>query len=164
MVPNTTPLKPGETKINAFSLSSIKQRKALEGVTKAEKKDYTVYPTEPFNETDMLLQWTKFAKKLEDRGMMILNSLMTMNDPVLQGTTIIHELPNEGTKIEFESTKNELLGYLRGMLHNHDITIEIIVNEKAASKRAFTPEDKYNRLKEINPNIELLRKTFDLDY
>ena len=121
------------------------------------------YPKEPFNETDMLLQWNKFAQKLEDRGHMILHSLMMMNDPKLEGTKIIHELPNEGTKIEFERTKNEILGYLRGMLHNHDIAIEIVVNETMDSKRAFTPQDKFNRLKELNPDLELLRKAFDLD-
>jgi hypothetical protein len=49
------------------------------------------------------------------------------------------------------------------MLHNHDIDIEIVVNETMDSKRAFTPQDKFNRLKELNPNLELLRKAFDLD-
>lgn len=121
------------------------------------------YPTEPFTETDMLLQWNKFAQKLEERGQMIMQSLMLINDPKLEGTKITHELPNEGTKIEFERTKNEVLGYLRGMLHNHDIEIELVVNEKMENKRAFTPQDKFNRMKEINPNLEVLRKTFDLD-
>ncbi|MBN8566885.1 MAG: DNA polymerase III [Flavobacteriales bacterium] len=111
----------------------------------------------------MLLQWNKFAQKLEERGQMIMQSLMLINDPKLEGTKITHELPNEGTKIEFERTKNEVLGYLRGMLHNHDIEIELVVNEKMENKRAFTPQDKFNRMKEINPNLEVLRKMFDLD-
>lgn len=111
----------------------------------------------------MQLQWNKFALKLEERGQKILNSLMLINDPVLKGTTIYHELPNEGTKVEFERAKTEILGYLRGMLHNHSITIEITVNETIDSKRAFTPQDKYNRLNEINPNLDLLKKIFDLD-
>jgi hypothetical protein len=41
--------------------------------------------------------------------------------------------------------------------------IEVVVNEKVENKFAFTPLDKYNRLNEINPNLELLKKTFDLD-
>ena len=41
--------------------------------------------------------------------------------------------------------------------------LEIVVNEKVENKFAFTPLDKYNRLNEINPNLELLKKTFDLD-
>ena len=152
-----------ETKVSAFSLASIKAKKELVAQHQSVVRVEDNYPKEAFNDTDMLLQWNKFAQKLEDRGHMILHSLMMMNDPKLEGTKIIHELPNQGTKIEFERTKNEILGYLRGMLHNHDINIEIVVNETMDSKRAFTPQDKFNRLKELNPDLELLRKTFDLD-
>lgn len=93
-----------------------------------------------------------------------MESLLMINDPKLEGTTIIHELPNDGSKIDFETQIHGLLGYLRGHLHNHDITIEIVVNEKIENKFAFTPLDKFNRLNEINPNLELLKKTFDLDF
>lgn len=153
----------GEPKVSAFSLASIKQKKELAEAQKLVTKEAIQYPTEPFNETDMLLQWNKFALKLEEKGQMIMHSLMLINDPKLDGYKITHELPNEGTQLEFERTKNEVLGYLRGMLHNHDIEIELVVNEKMENKRAFTPQDKFNRLNEINPNLELLRKTFDLD-
>jgi len=152
-----------EPKVSAFSLASIKQKKELAEAQKLVVKETIQYPTEPFTETDMLLQWNKFAQKLEERGQMIMQSLMLINDPKLEGTKITHELPNEGTKIEFERTKNEVLGYLRGMLHNHDIEIELVVNEKMENKRAFTPQDKFNRMKEINSNLEVLRKMFDLD-
>ena len=152
-----------EPKVSAFSLASIKQKKELAEAQKLVTKEVIQYPTEQFNETDMLLQWNKFALKLEEKGQMIMHSLMLINDPKLDGAKITHELPNEGTRLEFERTKNEVLGYLRGMLHNHDIEIELVVNEKMENKRAFTPQDKFNRLNEINPNLELLRKTFDLD-
>lgn len=93
-----------------------------------------------------------------------MESLLLMNDPVLEGTTIIHELPNESSKSDFESGQLELLGYLRGKLHNHDIKIQINVNDTIVERRAFTPMDRYNRLKEINPSLEILKKTFDLDF
>ena len=111
----------------------------------------------------MLLQWSKYAQRLSDKGHKIMESLLLICDPKLNGNKIIHELPNEGSKIEFETEKNELLGYLRGKLHNHDIEIEVIVNESVENKFAFTAQDKYNRLNELNPNLELLKKTFDLD-
>ena len=69
----------------------------------------------------------------------------------------------QGSKLDFESEKSALLGYLKGHLHNHDISIEVVVNESIENKFAFTAQDKFNRLKEINPNLELLRRTFDLD-
>jgi hypothetical protein len=120
-------------------------------------------PNEPFTETQMLEQWMKYAQRMEDKGYRIIASLLTINDPTLEGTNIIHELPNDSSKIDFEKEKPELLGYLRGKLHNHDITIEVKVNETLVVKKAFTNQDKYNHLLDLNPNLELLKKIFDLD-
>jgi hypothetical protein len=154
---------PEEPKISALSLSSIRAKRELQESNKGFIKEEVHLPTEAFNETDMLLQWNKYAQRLGDKGHKIMESLLLISDPKLEDTIITHELPNEGSKIEFETEKMELLGYLRGHLHNHDIEIEVIVNEKVENKFAFTPLDKYNRLNEINPNLELLKKTFDLD-
>ena len=158
--PNSTPLQP---KVSALSLSSIRAKRELEKNNRATEKQHVELPTEPFSETDMLLIWTNFAEKKGEKGQKIIQSLMLLDDPKLDGTTIFHELPNESSKIEFETIKYELLGVLRGKLHNHDISIEIILNEEVSSRRTFTPQDRYNRLNEINPNLEVLRKLFDLD-
>lgn len=165
----TPPVIPGspdnEPKFSALSLSSIRAKKSLEENIKGfvKKEDNTVLPTEPFTETEMLLQWTKYAQRLGSKGYKIIESLLLINDPKLDGTKITFELPNEGSKIEFEGEMIGLLGHLRGHLHNHDITIEVIVNESIEIRRTFTDQDRYNRLLEINPNIELLRTTFGLD-
>lgn len=152
-----------EPKVSAFSISSIRAKRELQESNKSFVKEEIHLPTEDFTETEMLLQWSKYAQRLADKGQRIMESLLLINDPKLEGTTILHELPNEGSKIDFETEKNELLGYLRGKLHNHDIIIKVVVNEKVETKFTFTNLDKYNRLNEINPNLELLRKTFDLD-
>lgn len=162
-IPTPIPNAGAEIKISAFSLKSIQEKKALEQSVKSVVKEQVQHPTEPFSETDMLLHWTKYAQKLGDRGSKIMQSLLLINDPTLKGTEITMELPNEGSKIEFETEMNGLLGHLRGHLHNHDIRITVLVNESIENKFAFTPQDKYNRLNEINPNLDLLRKTFDLD-
>ena len=127
------------------------------------KKDEVHLPTEAFSQTDMILQWNKYAQRLGDKGFRIMKSLLLINDPVLNGTAITLELPNEGSKIDFEKEMNGLLGHLRGHLHNHKITIEVLVNEKVTTKQAFTAQEKFNRLCEKNPDLELLRKIFDLD-
>ncbi|MBC7607219.1 MAG: DNA polymerase III [Burkholderiales bacterium] len=111
----------------------------------------------------MLLHWNKYAQKLGDKGFKIMESLLLINDPVLNGTKITIELPNEGSKIDFESEIYGLLGHLKGHLYNHDIAIQVVVNESVENKFAFTSQDKFNRLNQINPSLELLRKTFDLD-
>lgn len=152
-----------QPKVSALSLSSIRAKKELLESQKGVVKEVVHFPTEAFTETEMLTFWFKYAQRLNDKGLMIMASLLRISDPKLDGFKIIYELPNEGSKIDFEREKNELLGYLRGHLHNHEINIEVIVNESVKSKVAFTAQDKYNRLNEINPYLEELRKTFDLD-
>ena len=157
-IPNSS-----QTKVSAFSLSSIRAKKALEESNKGIVKEVLHLPTEAFTETEMLLFWNKYAQRLGDKGYKIMESLLLINDPKLNGTAITLELPNEGSKLDFEKEVNGLLGHLKGHLHNHDITIEVIVNESVESKRNFNDQDRYNRLLEINPNIDLLRTTFGLD-
>lgn len=120
-------------------------------------------PKEPFTETEMLLQWTKIAQKMGDKGRKILESLMLINDPKLEGFKIIHPLPNESSKFEFNREKYEILGYLRGKLHNHDIDIKIVVDDNLETKKSFTPLEKFNRLAAINPALEQLKQLFDLE-
>jgi DNA polymerase-3 subunit gamma/tau len=162
-VPKPSITNESEAKVSALSLSSIRAKKALEETSKTFVKEAVHLPTESFTETEMLLQWNKYAQRLGDKGYKIMESLLLINDPVLDGTHITIELPNEGSKLDFESEKLGLLGYLKGHLHNHDITIEVIVNESFESKRSFNDQDRYNRLQQLNPNIELLRTTFGLD-
>jgi hypothetical protein len=47
----------------------------------------------------MLLQWTKYDLVTKFK---IMESLLLINDPVLKGTAITIELPNEGSKLDFE--------------------------------------------------------------
>lgn len=144
-------------------MSSIRAKKELEESNKGVVKEVIHLPTEAFTETEMLVCWNKYAQRLGDKGHKIMESLLLINDPILNGTTIRIELPNEGSKIDFESELNGLLGYLKGHLHNHDIIINVVVNESISLKRNLNDQDRYNRLHEINPNIELLRTTFGLD-
>ena len=153
----------GQPKVSTMSLASIRAKKEMAEAQKSTVKEVVHLASEPFTETEMLEQWLKYAQRMEDKGYRIVASLLTINDPILEGTTIIHELPNESSKIDFEKEKPELLGYLRGKLHNHDISINVKVNETLVLKRSYTSQDKYNRLVELNPNLELMRNLFGLE-
>ncbi|MCZ8168459.1 MAG: DNA polymerase III subunit gamma/tau [Flavobacterium sp.] len=151
-------------KVSALSLSSIRAKKELlEQQKNTVREEQKTLPTEPFTATEMLEQWYKYADRLNDKGHKIMEALLRINDPRLEGTTIIHTLPNQGSKLDFDKEKPELVAFLRAKLHNHEIGLEVEVNEEVKSKIAFTPQDKYHRLQEINPALEMLRKQFDLD-
>ncbi|MFC6095840.1 DNA polymerase III subunit gamma/tau [Flavobacterium qiangtangense] len=159
-----TPIDSNVPKVSALSLSSIRAKRELEKANSSIVRNVADLPKEAFTHTDMLLHWNKYAQRLGDKGYKIMESLLLINEPKLNGTMIIHELPNEGSKIDFDSEKHDLLGYLRGKLHNHDIQIDVVVNETVENKFAFLPQDKYNRLNEINPALDVLRRTFDLEF
>ncbi|WP_293894203.1 DNA polymerase III subunit gamma/tau [Flavobacterium sp.] len=159
---NEKPPLSNQPKVSSMSLKSVSHRKELTENLKSTVKEVTHLPSESFTETEMLEQWVKYAERLNEKGQHIVASLLTINNPTLDGTTIIHELPNESSKIDFEKDK-ELLGYLQSRLHNHDITINVIVNETLVLKKSTRAIDKYNRLVELNPNLELMRNLFGLE-
>ena len=165
ITPTTTNNQPLTTqpKVSAFSLAGLRAKKELEAKQTAHLSSIERLPTEAFSETDLLLLWNKYAQRLSDTGKKLMSTYMLMNEPKVNGSTILLELPNQSTKEEFLSGSIELIGYLRGKLHNHDLVIEVLVNETVEKKYAFTPDDKYERLRAINPAIDVLRKTFDLD-
>lgn len=163
--PKPEPTDDGTPRVSALSLSSILKKRQLQESQQSIHRHAEELPRQSFTETDMKLLWNKFAQRLSDGGKKIMATYMQINDPILDadGVTIRLELPNEGSKAQFDNEKLELVGYLRGKLHNHDITVQTFVNEEVASRHAFTPEEKFEKLKALNPAIETLRKLFDLD-
>ena len=153
----------GKQKVSTMSLASIRAKKELAETLQNTSKESEQLPSEPFTQTEMIEQWLKYAKRMEDNGQHIIASLLTLNTPILEENTIIHELPNESSKIDFDKEKQEILGYIRGMLRNHNLTIEVKINETILEKKLYTTQDKYKRLAELNPNLEIMRNMFGLE-
>ncbi len=107
--------------------------------------------------------WADYGKMQDKKGERIIGSMFAMNTPTLKGFEICLELPNESMKIDLQSAQSGLLQFLYKKLDNYSITLHITVNEEASKKYAFTPQDKYNKLREKNPLIDKLRSSFDLD-
>lgn len=81
----------------------------------------------------------------------------------MEGSTIQFSVPSDMNKVELEREFTEFVPYLRTSLQNHDLSIKVIVDEKTEKNFIYTADEKYERLKEINPIIDLLRQEFDLD-
>jgi len=151
-------------RISALSISSLKAKKAHEDNKKDENVDISKLPKETFIEADMQQHWTDFVKAIDAKGQKILASNLSSDVPkLLKESTIWIELPNHTMKKEIERGQYDLMEYLKSKLNNHFIELKITVNEETAKKFAFTPEEKYGKLREKNPAIDLLKKTFDLD-
>ncbi|WP_350289059.1 DNA polymerase III subunit gamma/tau [uncultured Croceitalea sp.] len=156
-------LKNLPNRVSGLSISSLKAKKEHEN-TKSNSIKEEEKPKESFTENDMQQHWANFVKKLDDKGKKILASNLNADIPKLKSDTIIWiELPNSTMKKEVEREQSLMLNYLKEKLSNYEISLQITVNEETSKKFAFTPEEKYAKLKEKNPVIDLLRKEFDLD-
>tara|TARA_R110002020_G_scaffold466202_1_gene688577 strand:- start:150803 stop:152578 length:1776 start_codon:yes stop_codon:yes gene_type:complete len=152
-------------RVSGLSISSLKAKKEHQLNKKEEQIDERQLPKEPFTEAQLQEHWADFVKQIDAEGRKILASNLNTDVPKLLKEHIIWiELPNGTMKKEVEREQYQLMEFLKGKLNNHFINLKITVNEETAKKFAFTPQEKYEKLREKNPAIELLRKEFDLDF
>ncbi len=156
-------LKSDTHRTSGLSLKSIRAKKEHQIRQMEVIVDPNDLPKEAVNEVDFIKVWKDYIQSLERKGERIMASMLAMDVPKLKNTTIHLEFPNETLKIELERAQFPLMEYLRKTLKNYDLTLDIAVNEEIAKQYTFTPLEKYQKLKEKNPNIDLLKKTFGLD-
>ncbi len=150
---------------SGLSLKSIRAKKEHQIRQLDVVVDEENLPKEPFNQDELTEVWNAFVDKIEKEGKFNLASILSIDKPTLapDGFSIQLTFPNATNKVEVERQSFDLMSYLRKNLNNYDIALDITVNEELETKYAYTPIEKYEKLKEKNPNLELLRKIFDLD-
>ncbi|PTX42884.1 DNA polymerase-3 subunit gamma/tau [Christiangramia gaetbulicola] len=149
-------------KVSGLSLKSIGKKKELEEQQKAMMPTEKVMDDD-FTEETLVTEWKNYTEKLKRKGEKILASIFESQTPTLQDREIHLTFPNETMKIDLEREENRLMSYLKAKLRNTHITLNIHVDEATSKKYAFTPQEKYEKLKEANPLLDKLRATFDLD-
>jgi len=150
---------------SGLSLKSIRAKKEHQIKQLDVVVDEENLPREPFNQDELTEVWNAFVHQIEKEGKFNLASILSIDKPTLaeDGFSIKLTFPNATNKVEVERQSFDLMSYLRKNLKNYDIALDITVNEELDTKYAYTPIEKYEKLKEKNPNLELLRTTFDLD-
>ncbi len=157
-------IKEHPKRVSGLSISSIKAKKKHE-LNKIEVTyDEDSLPDDLVTEEELQKHWQTYVNKIDEEGKKILASNLSSDVPKLKnGNTIVIELPNDTMKKEVEREQLELMTFLKKSLNNYHLQLSISVNEETIKKYAFTPQEKYDKLREKNPAIDLLRKTFDLD-
>ena len=164
--PAPVQLQSVERKRSALSLSSLKRDKEEEERLKNKKEkveDTKDLPNDPFTQETFIKVWTSYVEGLHGKGEKILASILKADAPGLKGNLIQLTYPNEMMKIELLKVKPKVLRHLRQTLNNYSLDFEIHVNETSTKRFAYTPQEKYELLKEKNKAISLLRKTFNLE-
>ncbi len=149
--------------VSSLSLKSIHEKKQLQAQQKNSEPNTGEKRANTITIESFLEAWYKYADQIKAEGMFNLHSHLTMEKPELEGTEIILTYPNETIKIEVEREQGPLLNYLANQLGNDLMSLKINVVESAEKRYAYTPEEKYTQLKELNPLLDVLRSSMDLD-
>jgi DNA polymerase-3 subunit gamma/tau len=156
-------LKQDHKRTSGLSLSSIRAKKEHQIKQIDVIIDEEDLPKDDFTEKELLEIWNIYIKKTQDKGQFNLASILAIDTPKVVGTNIHLEFPNATNKVEVERQQYDLLGFIRKSLNNYDINLNITVNEEMDKKYVYTTHEKFEKLKEKNPYLDTLKKTFDLD-
>ena len=155
-------LKSKKRHTSALSLNSILKKDDIE-VYDIEVVEAINRPKDAFTQKDLNKLWYKHIKELTKNGKKIIAATLNADIPIVDNNIIKLTFPNSLMKKNLLKYKPTLLKYLREELNNFSIDLDIAVKEDLEKKYAYTPLEKYEKLKEKNSNIELFRKTFDFD-
>ncbi|WBX74710.1 DNA polymerase III subunit gamma/tau [Tenacibaculum pacificus] len=158
-----TLLKNIKRRASALSLKSIHQ-KAVVKSSSDEDENFDNHPRTPFTQQELQQVWKQYSLKTQELGERSIAAVLDSSEPLLgKQNTILFSIPNDLMQIQLERIKAKLTRFLRENLKNYGIQITIIVNEVEEKKFAYTPQEKYAKLKEKNPLIEKLKFIFGLD-
>jgi DNA polymerase-3 subunit gamma/tau len=160
--------KPGSNgrRKSALSLSSLRRNKqeAEEIRQKRARQNKTEnLPQDPFTEEAFQKVWQDYIDGLIKGGEKILASILMADKPVLKDQMIQVTYPNQLMKKELLRVRPKVLKHIRSALNNYSVDFEIQVKEENQKRFAYTPQEKYELLKEKNSEISFLRKTFNLE-
>ncbi|WP_317045283.1 hypothetical protein [Formosa algae] len=109
----------------------------------------------------MQTAWKDFVSVIEAEGKHNLASILSIDTPKLKDkTTISVVYPNQTNKIEVERSQFHLMSFIRKRLNNFEVSLEIEINEEKEKQYAYTPREKFEKMCEKNPSLDLLRKNF----
>ena len=159
-------IKKETSSVSGLSLSSLKAKKNIESIALVKKNESESSSSNKakFDVNSLLNSWKKFQELTIKKGRKNLASILSISQPqIFEENKLTYTLTNNTNKLELEKSKLELVEFLKKDLKNDSISLEINVNKLKEKKFVFTQGEKYEKLKKINPNIEILRREFKLN-
>ncbi|PRP66860.1 DNA polymerase III subunit gamma/tau [Nonlabens agnitus] len=157
-------LQKGRKRVSTLSIQGMERKKEMLENQKDATASTDKLPEKNFSQEELTMVWNKYADHLKERGDFILSSILGIDQPKLKGTTIHLKFPNASMKEDLEKEKGQILEFLKRELQNYLIDFEIDVDKTVTKKYIYTDQDKFNKLVEKNPAVDLLRRTFNLEF
>jgi len=148
---------------SALSLSSLKLKKSALSEKEKEKEKQEVL-SNTFDNVSLNSAWKEYSSNLEKNGNNSLSSLMEMNEPYINDNNKINfKVPSKSNKKELDFEKEKIIKYLKDKLKNGNIILEIIIDKETNKEYYATPQEKFEKLSEINPLLNQFKKDLKLD-
>ena len=145
-----------------YSLKGFNKQKDTKKTTVQENFDN--HPKDAFTEKKLQELWKSYVELLNKKGERSIASIIGTDIPTLGADfQISFTVPNKLMQDQFKKGRPKLMNFLREKLNNYGIAIVVLLNEAVEKKFAYTPDEKYKKLKEKNPLLEKLRQAFELD-
>jgi DNA polymerase III subunit gamma/tau len=130
----------------------------------ADKPDYiNGEEKNEFTADEFLKKWNEYAEQIKKAGKINLFTIMTANAPqLLERFKIEVLIENKIQESQLLVEKIDLLNFLRVELKNFQIDIVTRQAEQNTKRKLYTSTEKYQHMAEKNPNLEELRKRFNL--
>jgi hypothetical protein len=146
-----------------LSLSSIKLKKEIIAEKDKERVDEEKQISE-FDNDQLKIKWGKYSKTLSENGNNSLSSLLEINEPViLEKNKISFTVPSKSNKKEIDSSKENLIKFLRAELNNDIIELDVIVDKNVSKEYYSTPQEKFEKISKLNPIVDQFKNDLKLE-
>lgn len=156
-----------KTKTSGLSIRDLTNSTvATEDQEKA--KEYTSESRATFTEAEFENSWKEmilFLEKQNLSGWSIIGSALRGRKPIVDADFKIElKVDNKTQEEEVSLIRTEIHDYLRKDLNNGAIELILTIVRDKKEKKAYTNEEKFNRLAEKHPILLKMKKELDLDF
>lgn len=155
-----------KSKTSSLSINELTAEKQVEATH--ESIEYTSNSRNVFTTDELLKVWNTLAEKIKKdqlEGSSMVYAAMTTHTPKLEKDfQILLKVDNKSQEEEVKHFRTDIHSFLRKALKNGAVELITSIQKDKKQKKAYTPEEKFNKLAEENPKLLRLKKELDLDF
>ena len=144
---------------NSISINPSTQQK---DVNKEAEIDVRNRPRKDFTAVEFSNALRSYKTILKEKGKDSLASIFEEN-PELKENIIYLRIENKALSDEFYNQKSDFLDFIRKELSNYDVDVKSSINKDFKTKKAYTPQEKFIKMSDNNPQLKELVKALNMD-
>ena len=152
--------------VSSYSIASVEKKKIFNNrkINTDFSKSKPTSQKNNFTQENLENYWDKYHNHKQQNKEFNIASLLKISKPKKNGNIIEYSVTSDINKKELEDELPELLSYIKTSLKNNLIEIKFNTDNSIKKNILYTPSEKFEKLVELNPSLEILRKKLDLDY